>query len=180
MSRKTKKIRIPLRVEAMRCAGAWFLVELNKAPHLKAMLMEDSFRFFASLSQRSGAFVEVDVEFARRFICAWKSVLPDHYFLQLRPCSGIPVDGLHAVAEIIVDMKLGLNKGKGRPDSVDPAEAYELNERFKANRLRGSSEYSHERVAEHFGITSKGVVSEKIRQGRAFIEFIKANTEYSK
>ncbi len=172
-----KRVRIHLRVEAMRVAGKWFLDTVEANPSLKGKFRNDTFEFIASFSQRSGSFVELKKDFARRFIAGWKAVIPPIYLLQERPCTCAPVDGLHAIAEIIVDMQQALSKTKGRPDNIDPVEAYELNEKIKKDRERGRSEYSSELVAEHFGVSSKGLVSKKIRQGRELIEFIKENTE---
>ena len=176
----TSLVRIKLRVEAMRAAGAWFLNAINENPSLKGKFRDDTFKFIASFSQRSGSFVEIERDFAWRFIVGWKTVIPPSYLLQLRPCTTIPVDGLHAIAEIIMDMQKTLSQRKGRPDNIDPVEAYELNQKTKTNRARGRSEYSHELVAEHFGVSNKGLISRKVSQGRKLVEFINENTEYLK
>lgn len=163
------KLKVKLRVKAMRVAAAWLLSHVDKNSELRGKFLADTFNFIASLSQRSGSYVAMDRDFAERFVKGWKMVLPPMLLLQERPCSGIPESGEIAIAEIVIDIQEALNRGRGRPSRIDALQAFEVNERHKLARHRNSrgvsSKLSYELTMDELGINNKDVISKAIRKG---------------
>lgn len=168
-----QKIRVGLRVKAMRVAGKWFQDAVT--PEVHENFPKEAFDLLNSFARRSGNYIQIERALAERFVIRWTDVLeqrrPDLLF-QVRPCTGAPASGEEAVAEIVADIREALlRNGKGRPPKIDPLVAFDANSKHKRSRKRSTSgvagdAYSHELVAKELGVNSKGTIDTAIRKGR--------------
>lgn len=168
-----RTVRVKLRIETMRLAGAWFLGQLDTHPHLRQRFRTDTLEFMSSLAIRSGGEIKIDRNFALRFNEGWRTIfrrMAPHLCLQIRPYPAPASSGEDAIAEIVCDIGAALRRPRGR-EPIDPLEAFDINERHKRTRCRstagaGGDEYAHELTGRDLGLSSKGAVSEAIRKGR--------------
>lgn len=174
-----RTVRVKLRAETMRLAGAWFLATLEEHPHLRQRFRSETLDFMTSLATRSGGEVKIDRAFAERFVCGWtvtfRSTAP-HLLLQVRPYLATAPTFYEAIAEIVADVGAALRRRRGR-EPIDPIEAYEANERNKRNRRRSASgaggcDYAHELAAAELGFKSKTAICEAITKGKKCVAAI--------
>lgn len=170
-----KKLRVTLRVNAMRVAGKWFIDLIETRPHLRNSFSNEALDLLYSFSRRSGKFIEIDRIVAERFVDGWTYIIEQSdpmLFIQVRPCTGTPETGEEAIAEIVVDINKALRNGKGRPPEIDPLQAYEANLKHKRSRKRNyfsgvaGDPYASELAAESLGVKSKTSTEEAITKGR--------------
>ncbi len=174
----TNLVKVTIRVEAMRLAGAWVEEELARIPTLARRFHPDTLKFLRKLSKRSSPRIEVDRGFAERFVAGWRVIFQDVApVLLLREVDAntrrmpedapLPIDGPHAMAEVVLDIQAALTRPRGRQHRVDPVEAFEANESHKRQRqrdLRGAIS-AHERAAEELGV-SKNTLTTAVKPGR--------------
>lgn len=166
-------MRVKLRIETMRLAGAWFLEQLEAHPHLRQRFRGDTLAFMTSLATRTGEEIKIPRVFAERFVEGWHETfhrIDPRLSLQIRPYLGPATTGEEAIAEIVGDIGMALRKPRGR-DPIDPIEAYEANDRHKKTRRRsaggaGGCDYAHELAAAELGFKSKTAICEAITKGR--------------
>ena len=177
---KTGQIKVHLRSTTLMHVSPWLENEFNTGFD-RNKLQPDMREFFDSLIKK-GAMInatdtclkkrfDLDRKFAEQFVVRTLHWLDsNHPRLLLKRTDYVAGNGLTAIAEIAMDIKVALERKEGRPLAIDPLHAYELNEREKATHKRACNNShninpSHEIVANNLGVT-KNTLYSAISKGR--------------
>jgi hypothetical protein len=151
---------------------------LHNHPEWEADIAPDALKFYRSLTKRTGGKVELDRTLAGRIAGDLIEDFRNHareLLLRLEgPYTAPPIDGLHAMAEIALDIKAALVRKRGRQPRIDPVEAYEENAKAKKSRQRSArgiigDPYAHETTAEALHVSNKGSVAEAVKLGKEIV-----------
>ena len=116
---------------------------------------------------------DIDRDFARSFVDDRITEIEKQWpHLLLQQSDYRAGDGITAIVEIVMEIKASIERKKGRPQYIDPIQAYEKNQNEKKNHQRASfdtanykpSDLTHERLSKELGI-SKNTLYKEIKKG---------------
>jgi hypothetical protein len=176
----------------MRLAGAWLQSQLDADAALRQQIERDHppllrlIKLMQKHAQSAKPAVRLDIvrAFAEKWAAGWLAMIKDAgaFELLLDPEQRRdPADGLHAVAEIAIDMHAALHAPEGARPRLDPLMAHEAAEVARQTRVRRSPRdpsttgavYVKEAVAETFGVSPRTAAT-AIGQGRKLATRVEA------